>query len=317
MKYLYVKSVFLWLSAASVALLGACSGESFEPSYGDEGAISFTTPQTRAAIEDASNMKSFSVWGWYKNTVTEGSPLVSAFDNTTVTQSSNGWNYEGGTRYWIPGNTYNFYAVHPTGKGSYNSEGVLTVPSFDCSATGQNAIDLMTAVSDPIKYEKGQTPEPVELHFGHRLVRLNFIVTSEGDAVTITEAKIYGMSHVGSLQADSWSLGDVSTSDGTPFKTDELVIPEGDKNAYYLFGGDMLLPPHNSLNGVMLEFKYRYSNEQEEHPVAISLGEQNVATSWEAGKRYNYNINIPLNAVDVEFTVAVKDWDNESYTVSW
>lgn len=317
MKYLYVKSVFLWLSAASVALLGACSGESFDPSYGDEGAISFSTPQTRAAIEDASNMKSFSVWGWYKNTVTEGSPLVSAFDNTTVTQSSNGWNYEGGTRYWIPGNTYNFYAVHPTGKGSYNSEGVLTVPSFDYSATGQNAIDLMTAVSDPIKYEKGQTPDPVELHFDHKLVRLNFIVTSEGDAVTITEAKIYGMSHVGSLQADSWSLGDVSTSDGTPFKTDELVIPEGDKNDYYLFKGDMLLPPHNSLKGVMLEFKYQYSNEQEEHPVAISLGEQNVATSWEAGKRYNYNINIPLNAVDVEFTVAVKDWDNESYTVNW
>lgn len=315
MKYLYVKSVFLWLSAVSVALLGACSGESFEPSYDDEGAIRFSTPQTRAAIEDASKMESFSVWGWYRNTATGGTP-ISVFNNTIVTQSS-GWNYEGGTRYWIPGNTYNFYAVHPTGKGSYNSEGVLTVPSFDCSATGQNAIDLMTAVSDPIKYEKGQTPEPVELHFGHRLVRLNFIVTSEGDAVTITEAKIYGMSHVGSLQADSWSLGDVSTSDGTPFKTDELVIPEGDKNDYYLFGGDMLLPPHNSLKGVMLEFKYRYSNEQEEHPVAISLGEQNVATSWEAGKRYNYNINIPLNAVDVEFTVAVKDWDNDSYTVNW
>ena len=41
MKYLYVKSVFLWLSAVSVALLGACSGESFETSY-DEGAIKQT-----------------------------------------------------------------------------------------------------------------------------------------------------------------------------------------------------------------------------------------------------------------------------------
>ena len=315
MKYLYVKPVFLWLSAITVMFLGACTSEVPGTSETAE-AISFGVPQTRAAVEKPSDMEAFSVWGWCTDTETGGNP-VSVFNKTRVAQAS-GWNYEGGTRYWIPGKTYSFYGVYPHGLENVEvtSDGI-TITNFDCSDTGENAIDLMTAVPNPISYNEGQTPESVKLAFGHRLVRVNFIVTSEGDAVNITNAKVYGMSYIGSLTAaGTWTLQEVSTSDNTPFKTEELSIPIGDTNTYYLFGGDMLLPPLTSLEGVVLEFDYQYTEGESRHS-KILLNNQSVATQWEAGKRYNYNINIPLNAVSVEFTVEVKDWDNEYYTVTW
>ena len=130
MKYLYVRPVFLWLSAVAVMFLGACTSEVPSTSETAE-AISFGVPQTRAAVETANDMDAFSVWGWYTDTETGGNP-VSVFNKTRVAQAS-GWNYEGGTRYWIPGKTYSFYGVYPHGLENVEvtSDGI-TITDFDC-----------------------------------------------------------------------------------------------------------------------------------------------------------------------------------------
>ena len=101
---------------AVACLLGACT-ESTGPDMeaGDDSlAIRFAGPAvTRAAIDDADDMQtdgnSFSVWGSY--TAVTGGTATSVFDAEKVTCLSGMWGYEG-TRYWLPGNTYDFYALY-------------------------------------------------------------------------------------------------------------------------------------------------------------------------------------------------------------
>ena len=316
MKYLYVKSVFLWLSAVSVALLGACSGESFETSYDDEGAISFSTPQTRAAIEDASKMESFSVWGWYRNTAPGGTP-ISVFNNTIVTQSS-GWNYEGGTRYWIPGNTYNFYAVHPMGTGSYSPEGVLTVENFDCSKTGQDAVDLMTAVNEGMKADN---PQPVAMKFGHELTHVSFTIKAEGAPVSLDAFKLAGVYCQGTLSktADnsSWSKQVTCNSTDNYFKLASSVSIGDGKEFTPL--GDLLLIPHTQLTDAKLHIGYclgeGHGNDgSSDYEKEIPL-QTNSITSWTAGKSYHYILTIQGN--ELRINIMVNEWKEEDTSINW
>lgn len=103
---------------AVACLLGACTestGPDMETS-GNSGAIRFAGPAvTRAAIDDADGMltdgNSFSVWGNYTDGT--GGTATSVFNAEKVTYVSGMWGYEG-TRYWLPGNTYDFYALYPS-----------------------------------------------------------------------------------------------------------------------------------------------------------------------------------------------------------
>lgn len=292
MKYLYVKSVFLWLSAVSVALLGACSGESFETSYDDEGAISFSTPQTRAAIEDASKMESFSVWGWYRNTATGGIP-ISVFNNTIVTQSS-GWNYEGGTRYWIPGNTYNFYGVYPTlSDDKVNiGTGIITITDFDCSVIGKDAVDLMTAFATG----DGDNPQKVNMNFGHELARVSIVIRSRFADAVLSQASLYGIAVKGQLSAteasSSWKVKSLVTNESTPYKFNGQYTIEAGKELN--LWEDLLVIPQ-ALDDLKLKVQYTNAGgtlqESEISLVTSTLQE------WVAGKSYRYTLTIEPDGI--------------------
>ena len=138
------------LIPAVACLLGACA-ESTDPDMetsGDSGAIRFAGPAvTRAAIDDANGMltdgNSFSVWGNY--TAVTGGTATSLFDAEKVTCVSGMWGYEG-TRYWLPGNTYDFYALYPSVETLGDAvsvdctDGTFTVNGFDAT----KGYDLMT-----------------------------------------------------------------------------------------------------------------------------------------------------------------------------
>ena len=315
MKQLYVNPVSLCLAAVSVWLLGACTSETPDTSH-EVKAISFNTPQTRAAIEDPSGMKAFSVWGWYRNTTTGGSP-VSVFDNTTVTQSS-GWNYEGGTRYWIPGNTYNFYAVHPVGTGSYSPEGVLTVTNFDCSKTGQGAVDLMTAVNEGMK---GDNPQSVAMKFGHELTHVSFTIKAEGTPVSLDVFKLVGVYYQGTLSKtagnSSWSNQTSCNSTDDYFKLASSISIEAGKEVTPL--GDLLLIPHTQLADAKLHIGYclgegHGSTGSPDYEKEISL-QTNDITSWAAGKSYHYVLTIQGNELRINITV--NEWKEEDTSINW
>lgn len=275
-------------------------------------AITFTpAADTRAAVTGYEDMGDFQVWGWYGGDGTAAPNNV--FDGTVVYKDA-GWNYTDGVRYWKAGETYNFYAVYPTDvKANVSSEGTITVTDFDCSQTGDAAVDLMTATATG----NGSNPAPVALTFNHELARVNIIVTSEGDAVNISDARLYGISHIGSLNGNEWDFVGISDVDAPSFETESLSIPANGTQDYFLFGGDLLLPPHKSLSdNATLDFSYQYTiGDTTSKSASIKLKTSSV-TTWEKGKRYNYRINISRNAT-VTLVVEVTNWIEKNYTVEW
>lgn len=286
MKYLYVKPVFQWFSAIAVMFLGACTSE-VPGTLETAEAISFGVPQTRAAVETANDMDAFSVWGWYKDTETSGDP-VSVFDETRVDQAS-GWNYEGGTRYWIPGKTYSFYGVYPHGLENVEvtSDGI-TITNFDCSATGENAVDLMTAVNTGLL---GADAPMVNMSFSHELVRINFIVrTEEGGMAYLTKSELDGVVCQGTLTRNfsntdtrTWQLSEQRKV----FQKQYNPAVEIDIKGETLMD-EMLLPPQTIATetaSISITYSYGYGEAQSQ---TVSI----PAITWEAGKSYTYTLTI-------------------------
>ena len=312
MKLISAKTI---LGLSALLLTAACTDEQVENPADGARPIAFTpAAETRAAVDGSSlpSSSSFRVWGWYG---TGNDINKNVFNNPfeTVMESNGSWGYTGGLQYWIPGMTYNFYGVYPASvTASVTTDGIITIIDFDCSKTGTNAVDLMTATATG----DGDTPAPVAMEFQHELARVNIIVTSEGDAVTITDAQLYGISHKGTLNGSNWELSQESVNDAPSFTEQTLNI--SDTQDHLLFGGDLLLPPHNPLSdNATLDFSYQYTTGDTTSKSASIKLKTNSVTTWEKGKRYNYRINIPRNAQDVTLTVEVADWDEKNYTVEW
>lgn len=310
MKYLYVKPVFLWLSAIAVMFLGACTSEVPGTSETAE-AISFGVPQTRAAVEKPSDMEAFSVWGWYTDTETGGDP-VSVFDETRVDQAS-GWNYEGGTRYWIPGKTYSFYGVYPatlsTDKVNVGTDGTITITDFDCSATGEDAVDLMTADSGVMS---GSNASPVAMSFKHLLARVTFVgkiasgaVDIEGFNPIIQSAKLYGMSKYGSYSSStsSWQAGVASTKD-EPFASVTNKQPSVTGKSII----EVLPFPQAIAGNYFFEITYSKSENSETTTQNVSLLSLPVL-EWKAGYSYQYSFSISADDRIIFDTPTVTEWD--------
>ena len=321
MKYFFTKYRFFLSGAALILTAASCTSTLSDEPATDARAISFTpAAETRAAVEtDFPEGSSFSVWGWYGTT---GSTIdKTVFNNIPVTKSGEAWTYTGGTQYWIPEMTYNFYGVYPfypqtsSDNGTtatVDNTGKITVTNFDCSATGKNAVDLMTATAQG----DGSKPKPVAMEFKHELARVNIIVTSEGDAVKISNAKIYGINHMGTLSNDQWKVGEVSTETNPSFSS-SLEISLGDTKPYGLFGGDLLLIPASTekLINATLSFDYQYVNGTFKSE-KIKLKRDRIQ-EWVAGSQYKYTVAIPKNAIDVTVNVEILKWNEKNYTVTW
>lgn len=311
-----IPATLLWASSLLLLLPAAsCTDTATGEPDTDARAITFTpAAETRAAVDGGSlpDDSSFKVWGWYDTD-------KNVFKGNTVSNTSGVWTYDGGTQYWIKGKTYNFYGVYPADvPASVDPNGTITVTGFDCSKTGEEAVDLMTAtntrtLSNPIKDNETSA---VTLTFNHELARINIIVTSEGDAVTISNAQLYGISHKGTLKGSNWELSQESDKDTPSFTEQTLNI--NDTQDHLLFGGDLLLPPHDPLSdNATLDFSYQYTTGDTASKSASIKLKTNSVITWEKGKRYNYRINIPRNATDVNLTVEVANWDEKNYTVEW
>lgn len=296
------------IHTAAIALIAAaCTQTDDDTPQG--GAISFRpAAETRAAVEKGDTPADFLVWGGYGAT-----HLL--FDGETVHSPS--WNYDGGTRYWVPGE-WNFYAIHPEaaldGKVAFDN-GTFTVTGFDASATGDDAVDLMTA-STPITCTD-TPPTSVELAFHHELARVNVTVKTENTVATVNAFKIYGVDYKGKLTKGTttqWSEITTCTAEETPF-AQTIPFTFNTTNGFEKsMLGDLLLIPDTDLTGAGIDIAYRYEGETADRTSTVSL-KTSTTTRWEAGKRYNYTLTIKGGTLIINVTVA--DWKEEDTSVSW
>lgn len=312
MKKLYALIVPLCL------VLGACTTADEPGADQPSVPIGFSQQaETRAVVSgnSLSDGDKFKVWGGYNgNNVFEGREV-------TYTAAS-GCTYQG-TEYWVPGQTYNFYAIYPAELPAETvvKEGTITVTGFDCSKTGDAAVDLMTAIRTGVAAD-GMigSSSSVELHFQHALARVTCKVAVVNSEVTVNSLRLYGVGYQGnysSASTPSWSVTKTCTAaDGTPFATASDVsftlTPTNTSRENVL--GDLLLLPQDLQNGAArFVLAYRHNGLAADAPdrtVTVPL----PAITWEAGSSYNYTLTIQA---EVTLNVSVKDWDKESTSVSW
>ena len=321
------------LLLGSVAfMLSSCSKVTVAGQHGqDSSAITFTDVAAKSVVTGPSDIGSFSVWGWRTDNSSATPTPAEVFSATEVSRTGTSWTYEG-TRYWMPENTYDFYALYPdtatlttpdqsgiraAESAAYDAAGNLTITNFD-STSGH---DLMTASRTGMS---GSNPQPVALPFSHELVRLSFKVRA--DDITVVAAILYDINIKGDFtrnfadglgQQPVWTGFVKASVDDTPFSLGSApVFSDG---TAVLFE-DILLPPHtgtDALADVRLAVTYRLADAQEpaqDETVTFRLSDASV-TEWTAGSSYSYTATI---AADLNLTVSVEDWtDGGDHPVSW
>lgn len=309
------------ICSSAVALFLSCARITADSFVGKDNAISFMAPETetKAAVDTKDNLTDFNVWGWH---TVGGSGSSQIFDATVIHKDA-GWDYTDGTRFWILGETYDFYALHPAitgGTVSYDREGNLSVTGFDCSGTGEDAIDLMTACSNGIQYDENNRPQPVSLEFSHELARLKFIVKSENTSVTVENFKVYGFGYKGNLSKQvgsgtiaNWDVTSVSSETATPFEVPSFELNRTAGMEKDVFG-DILVIPGNELTDAEMYIEYRYLGESTSQSSTISLN-TSTTSKWEAGKSYRYILTVKGGQLTVN--VSIDPWDEENTSVSW
>ncbi len=301
------------LIPAAACLLGACaeSADMDMETGGESGAIRFAGPAvTRAAtaIDGMADMetegRSFSVWGNYTDEA--GSTSTSVFTAETVTYVSGMWGYEG-TRYWLPGNTYAFYALYPSVEtlGSNVTSVACTDGNFvidDFDATKGH--DLMTAEEPGISVEQAKTPGPVALTFHHLLARISFTARSEGGNATVRSISLNGLVVKGDYDSSAetpWS----NTETRTISVVKETVVLPGE-NADV--SGDLLLIPQSLTGGVTLTVTYDTDAEKEK-TASYTLPTATVS-EWTAANRYRYSFTLTGGGYIVFDPPTVNAWSD-------
>ena len=319
----------------SSAVMVSCSNVNDDPNI-SQTPIDFGTTVSRAAVADKSELSSFSVWGGYQG-------VEDLFDGTVVDKNGA---YTDGTRYWIPGKTFNFYAVHPATLPSgatanvtdVAGNGIITVTDFDCSKFGTEAVDLMTASRIGMD---GSNPEKVALTFKHALTRITFSAKladrlDEGYSLQVNEVALWA-SNKGTMKQDI-----NSPTNNQPIWTTEPYLIEGedesdivnDKYNAYLYRlttengalkdqtiqigqtvqlnaeskGDLLVVPQNMIETrPVLAIRYALGyNGSYTEPMWKVYYLKNTTTNWTPGSNLNYTFTIDEN--NVYFEIKIYDW---------
>ncbi len=279
--------------AAILLLTAACTDELNDRPADTGRAIAFTpVAETRAAVEGSAlpSGSSFSVWGWYG---TGNEINKNVFNNITVTESDGTWGYTGGTQYWIPGMTYNFYGVYPADYGSCTNSGVITVDNFDCS----KAVDLMTATATSLLGDDAPT---VAMQFGHLLAKIEFVGKSEGGNATVNKLVLSNISTQGTYVSSSTPLWsnltnkDITIDSSTDLTLDGVSV-----------SGDMLLIPQ-TLTAPQLTVTY--STDTETGRTETYTLPVDVVSSWVDGQSYRYTFTVTGGGYIIFDVPTVNKW---------
>lgn len=324
MKKLYARIVPL------VFVLGACSS-SDEPAADPSVPVGFSVQtETRAAVTGTTlpDGSLFKVWGGYDGN--------NVFDGREVTKTASGCTYTG-TEYWVPGKTYNFHAVYPAelpagATLTVAGDGTVSVSSFDCSATGDEAVDLMTASApDDIKADEIiANQNPVELTFSHLLSHISFVFDNRltGDyAAEVTDIsfsiQVKG-DYNSSTEASPWTnlipgaitlypaAAPLTVENKLSVTSDPaLVIPQSNTEVNVTFTVTIREIIDEDTGSTMTVVK-RFTS-----PLATTDGE------WEMGQRYEYKATLTDKLMEMDgltqitLVVKITDWSVEDANVSW
>lgn len=326
MKKLYARIVPL------VFVLGACSS-SDEPAADPSVPVGFSVQtETRAAVTGTTlpDGSHFKVWGGYDGN--------NVFDGREVTKTASGCTYTG-TEYWVPGKTYNFHAVYPAelpagATLTVAGDGTVSVSNFDCSATGDAAVDLMTASASDIDADEIIARQnQVELTFSHLLSHISFVFDNQltGYAAEVTDIsfsiRVKG-DYNSSTEPSPWTnlfLGAITLYPAA----DPAAAPLTVANKLSVTSDPALVIPQSN-TGVNVTFTVTIREIIDEDTgstmTVVKRFTSPLATTdgkWEMGQRYEYKATLTDELMEMDglkqitLDVKITDWSVEDANVSW
>lgn len=284
-----------WMVLTSL-LVVSCTQSVLDEVEKTDYAICFQIPRTESrGIVEGNSLpanSSFLVWGGYDGSV------QNVFNGENVAEVNGIWDYVGNTRYWLPGKMYDFYGVYPAELPEGTNVSVaaenngIAITSFDCSATGENAIDLMTAFATG----DGDNPAKVNMNFSHELARVSIVIRSRFADAVLSQASLYGMAVKGQLSvteaSSSWEVESLVTNVSTPYKLNGPSTIEVGKELN-LWENLLVIP--QALNDLKLKVQYTDAGGTLQEP-EISLVTSTLQ-EWVAGKSYRYTLTIEPDGI--------------------
>lgn len=272
MIHLSVKKRYALIAALSMLIATSCTNDN-EPEAA-RGIAFQSNVQTRAVKENFISGDAFTVWGGYDG------DAINVFNGETVTFDGANWSYTG-TRYWVSGKTYNFYAVYPTGYGTCSTDGTITVLfNFDASTN----TDLMTAEALGMN---GSNPQTVPFTFRHELARVSVVVQNEsGIAGNATQVSFSDIFTTGTLTRSSSTNASWNNTSSTLISRSDISISASGET---ILLEDLLLIPQ-TLSGKTLSVTIARNG-------TTLAGNLNLSGLWEAGHTYRYVITVQADAI--------------------
>ena len=172
-------------------------------------------------------------------------------------------------------NEFKAFSPIKTDKNNASLE-TFNLPTDQSSATLLQSADWMTGKPDPNPIKKSAAPSGLALNFSHNYSKLCFNVVPQED---ITESALSG--------ADIKVLGSITPYYNSTFKTIEAIVEPKD-----------------------------YTTNDEIIQISLSNGGESYAlnflqaTTFEAGKQYNYSLKLGHNAITIS-SVSVSDWEDK------
>lgn len=282
----------------AVGLAASCTeGEGLPATTGDDApSITFTTPQTRAAVTGADDMDAFSVWAWKDDgkKVFPVSPL-------RVYAEGGSWEYDPQylTR-WEEDKMYDFYALYPeqsvieqngSTTVSCDENGTITITNYNAT----NELDLMTAtVSDRPGAEGGK----VGFTFEHLLANIVFeartapAVAGQGITMTITSFRLTGFPVTATYSSATTPRWSVSNPQNERYNSTEDIPLNAVDNAYSPVA-DLLVFPQQLGQSLRYEVTYTSSDGGTEYTRSGRISDiSGDLVRWQPGVRYRYAMEL-------------------------
>lgn len=278
--------------------------------------------------------------------VTEGGRNY--FDGVTFSKpEGNATSWVGG-QYWpVSAATLDFLAVAPQVESAddatpaitttFNAENHVSVSTTTVKNNETAQYDVMYAVGRQTK-DAGTAPENVGLTFAHAYSWLDFTFRTENTGTGAPEIKINsitvnGVACNGTMTVTVTSNNQSSTSDwaegtlvATPtwnqntYTSTNLTVPVADDYNFVLsadsddtaegnqpaeYGKGLLLIPESPMTSFVIDYTITIGQNAQNFTYTYTPGS---ALTWDAGKKYTYEITMTLSEIEVD--PIVTEWDD-------
>lgn len=318
-----------WLAAMAVTVsMASCSLEEVmeQPEPQAIGFSSFVGKPTRAVTEiKKDNLGSFNVYGGYATN-------TDVFNGTVVTSDDNGntWKYTG-TQYWVPGQSYKFAAMGPSGTDiddqlSFDyASGHLTLENYEVPDLATGSKDLVYAVASRDN-SSSENYDAVPFSFGHIMswIKIKFVHgLTDGYKITVSDVTVTGVRTKGTFNGTDWTM------DGSPSvatfneqdpnedsynQTDKILDASGDNCLV-----DFIAIPQ-TVATLNISFKLTVQDDQGSYIVGTSDAPKVFSATtlsgvaWQKDYVYTYTATLDesvLGLKPITFTATVEDWTNK------